>query len=89
MLPTEAVVTTDHAEIKRWAKRRRARPVRAFLTGDVRLDLPADDPVEPERPVGWDEWFDTFEDRKLAFLYFARVADDVVPSHRELVARAA
>jgi hypothetical protein len=89
MLPTEAVVTTDHDEIKRWASHRRARPVRSLSTGEVRLDLPADEPADVERPIDWDEWFDAFDRRRLAFLYYARQADNGVPTHNELVTRAA
>jgi hypothetical protein len=88
-LPTEVVVTTDHDEIQRWAAHRHARPVRSFSTGEVRLDLPADDAPAIERPVDWEEWFRTFDARKLAFLYIVRQADGEVPTHNELVARAA
>jgi hypothetical protein len=72
-----AVSTTDHAVIKRWIEERGGRPatVKGTHHGDdagiLRVDFGEPDPGL--EPVGWDEFFHTFEDRGLAFLHQDRV----------------
>ena len=65
--------TADHAEIKRWVENRGGRPASVKGTGDnneagiLRIDFAEDD--ERLEDITWDEFFDKFEDAKLALLY--------------------
>ncbi len=69
--------TTDHEEIRRWAEERGGRPACVRETGGkgdigiIRIEFPdapnsRDDSLEE---IEWDEWFDKFDESKLAFLY--------------------
>ena len=65
--------TTDHAVIRKWAEARGGRPARVKGTGEgddaglLRLDF--GEPEENLEPIGWEEFFDTFEESGLAFVY--------------------
>ena len=69
----ESHTTTDHDTIRKWAEARGGSPATVASTADgddagvLRLDFGGDD--EGLESVGWDEFFKTFEDSKLAFLY--------------------
>jgi len=69
----EAKTTTDHGEIRRWVESRGGRPAHVADTGGgsdpgiLRIDFA--DPDEGLEELSWDEWFQAFEDNKLAFLY--------------------
>ncbi len=76
---SQAKTTTDHKEIKRWIEARQGRPtvVEATKGGDgeglLRIDFR--EPDDKLEEIGWDEFFKTFEDRKLAFLHQDKTAD--------------
>ena len=65
--------TTDHDEIRRWAEERGGRPASAKGTesggkpGVLRFDF--NEPEESLEEISWDEFFDKFEDARLALLY--------------------
>lgn len=65
--------TTDHHTIRRWIEERGGRPAVVKAShqpgegGILRVDFA--EPDESLEPIGWDEFFKTFEERKLAFLY--------------------
>lgn len=76
---SSARTTTDHDEIRAWIEQRGGTPSRVKGTegedgeGILRVDFAeADDRLEP---ISWEEFFDTFEDRKLAFLHQDETAD--------------
>lgn len=79
--PGQTLVTTNHEVIRRWAQARDAVP--AAVTGTEHGDTPGvlafDFPPHGDnpdlRPVSWEEWFDTFDRRKLNFLFEERLAD--------------
>ncbi|HET8595097.1 MAG TPA: hypothetical protein VFM07_07615 [Intrasporangium sp.] len=77
--PGRSLVTTHHEVIKRWAEERGGRPATVPRTehgdhlGVLRLDFGAKD--EKLREVSWDEWFATFDDRKLNFIYQEETSD--------------
>lgn len=72
--PGRSLVTTNHDVIRRWAEERDAQPATVPGTehgdhlGVLRFDFPgyAGDDL---RHVSWDEWFRTFDERGLNFLY--------------------
>ena len=70
---SDAKTTTDHETIRKWLESRGGYPATVSATGDesdagilrVAFDKNSEDLTE----VPWDEFFETFEERKLAFLY--------------------
>jgi hypothetical protein len=68
-----AKTTIDHGEIQRWVEARGGRPACMSETAGgsepaiLRIDFA--DPEEPLEVISWDEWFDAFEENKLAFIY--------------------
>ena len=71
--PGRSLVTTHHDVIREWAESRGGRPATVPGTehgdhlGVLRLDFGDDD--GGLRRVSWDEWFATFDDRRLNFIY--------------------
>lgn len=69
-----SLITRDHGAIQAWAEARKAQPatVKGTRHGDhlgvLRFDFPGygGDTLEH---VSWDEWFATFDERKLNFIY--------------------
>lgn len=67
----QAQTTTDHDEIRRWAEERGGQPARVKGVdgregGILRFDF--GEPEASLEPISWEEFFDVFEDRKLALL---------------------
>ncbi|RKT55291.1 hypothetical protein [Saccharothrix australiensis] len=79
--PGRSLVTTSHDVIRQWAEERDAKPATIEGTrhgdhlGVLRLDFPGYGGGEDLRHVGWDEWFDTFDRRRLNFLYQEKRSD--------------
>lgn len=69
-----SLVTTNHEVIKKWAEERGAVPAtvqgseHAGHLGVLRFDFPPGD-SDRLRQVSWDEWFATFDERRLNFIY--------------------
>jgi hypothetical protein len=70
----QAKSTTDHDEIRKWVEERKGRPSRVKGTtaedeegGILRIDF--GEPEESLEEISWDEFFEIFDDRELAFLY--------------------
>jgi hypothetical protein len=68
-----AATTTDHDEIRAWVEARGGRPAKVADTdgrkgsGILRIDF--NEPEKSLTPIGWDEFFQIFDDRDLAFLH--------------------
>lgn len=68
-----SLVTTHHEVIREWAEARGGRPATVPGTehgdhlGVLRIDFR--EPDAGLREVSWDEWFDTFDSRRLNFIY--------------------
>ncbi|MFC3298981.1 hypothetical protein FJV46_12105 [Arthrobacter agilis] len=68
-----SLATTHHEVIKQWAEARNARPATVEGTehgdhlGVLRFDFNED--TDKLRHVSWDEWFRTFDQRQLNFVY--------------------
>ena len=79
--PGETLVTTKHEVIRRWAEERDALPAAVAGTekeegpGVLTFDFPpyGDNPLV--RQVSWDEWFATFDRRRLNFIFQEKLAD--------------
>jgi glutathione synthase/RimK-type ligase-like ATP-grasp enzyme len=67
-----AQTTTDHAKIKTWVESRGGRPAVVKGTegsdgeGVLRIEFRHADKLED---IDWEDFFETFDDRGLAFLY--------------------
>lgn len=68
--------TIDHNEIKRWVEAHGGHPALVKRTrqggkggGVLRIDFPGFSGEKSLAPVSWDEWFEVFDERALAFLY--------------------
>ena len=72
-----AETTTDHDTIRRWAEEKGGRPAAVAEThtaddaGLLRVMFPDAPQSENEglTEIGWDEFFDKFEEQKLALVY--------------------
>jgi hypothetical protein len=70
-----AIKTTDHDEIRRWVERHGGHPATVKRTrtnrdvGMIRIDFPGFSGEKSLDAIGWDEWFDKFDQQQLAFLY--------------------
>ena len=91
----EAKITTDHDEIREWAEERGGRPavVRSTQgkggTGILRIEFPgapnADNDALEE--ISWDEFFEKFDDAKLALLYQEKTANGQKSNFNKLIGR--
>jgi hypothetical protein len=67
--------TTNHDEIKKWVEERGGHPATVKSTakgeeaGILRIDFPGYSGEESLEPISWDEFFEKFEEKQLAFLY--------------------
>ena len=71
---SEARVTTDHNKSQSWAEERDGYPARVKSTdgktgGIIRIDYEGYSGEDTLERITWDEWFNSFEKNKLAFLY--------------------
>ncbi|HYX30412.1 MAG TPA: hypothetical protein VE863_17865 [Pyrinomonadaceae bacterium] len=68
-----AKTTTDHKEIRRWVTERGGFPARVKGTekkgGVLRIDYPGFSGEESLEAITWTEFFNGFENNRLAFLY--------------------
>lgn len=76
---SQGTTTTNHDEIRKWVEKRGGKPAKVKGTesadgeGILRIDFA--EPDEKLEKVSWDEFFHTFDDRKLAFLHQDQTAD--------------
>jgi hypothetical protein len=92
---TEAHVTTDHDEIRRWAEERGGKPAAVKAThrkgdaGILRIIFPksqfADDDSLEE--ISWDDFFDKFDEAELALIYQERTAGGQPSLFNKLIGR--
>jgi hypothetical protein len=88
----DSKTTTDHDTIRRWAEQRDGVPASVKGTGDdddpgiLRIDFPGGDEDSLE-PISWEEWFEKFDENKLAFLYQEKKASGEGSTFFKLVKR--
>lgn len=70
-----AQVTTDHETIRKWVEDRNGKPASVKDTGGngdvgvIRIDFPGYSGEQSRREISWDQFFEKFDERNLAFLY--------------------
>lgn len=72
----ESHTTTDHKVIRKWVEERRGQPATVKGTGRggeeagiLRINFPGYSGEESLEEISWEEFFDKFDEKKLAFLY--------------------
>ena len=86
--------TTDHEQIRQWAEARNGKPARVQGTGDsddvglLRIDFPerAEEDEELEE-ISWDEFFEKFDEKRLAFVYQEQTAAGETSRFNKFVSR--
>jgi len=74
-----ATTTTDHDEIRKWVEARGGKPAKVADTGGrkgggiLRIDF--NEPEEGLEQIEWEEFFEVFDDRELAFLHEEKTKD--------------
>lgn len=72
---TSAKPTTDHDRIRKWAEERGGHPARVHGTGGegdvgmIRIDFPGYSGEDSLEPISWEEFFEKFEEKRLALLH--------------------
>ena len=86
--------TTDHDEIRQWVEGRGGHPATVRSTvgnghepGILRIDFPGYSGEGSLEEITWDEFFDKFEESKLAFLYQKETAGGKKSNFNKLVSR--
>lgn len=73
-MSNESKTTTNHSEIKKWVEDRKGKPARVKKTGDendiglLRINFPGGSEENIEN-ITWKEFFEKFDEKKLALLY--------------------
>jgi hypothetical protein len=85
--------TTDHEEIRAWVEQHDGVPARVSGTGGddgsgvLRIDFPGGAGEDRLEHISWDDWFATFDDRGLAFLYQEEKASGEDSTFFKLISR--
>lgn len=85
--------TTNHNEIRRWVEERGGHPARVKGTekgkssGVLRIDYPGFSGENRLEEISWEEFFEGFEDNKLAFLYQEKTSDGELSRFSKLIDR--
>ena len=85
--------TTDHELIRTWVEERGGKPacVRGtggkLDTGMLRIDMPGYSGKTSLAPISWDDWFEKFDEKQLAFLYQDETAGGKKSNFNKLVSR--
>lgn len=89
---SEAKTTTDHRTIRKWAEERGGHPATVKGTaskgeaGLLRIDFPGGSEQSLEA-IDWDEFFEKFEEKNLAFLYQEETDEGAVSRFCKFVER--
>jgi hypothetical protein len=92
-MASQSHTTTDHDEIRRWVEEHDGFPATVKGTGDddepgvLRIDFPGGAGADRLAHIDWEEWFQKFEENKLAFLYQERKASGEDSTFFKLVSR--
>lgn len=68
--------TTSHDDIRKWAEARDGHPAKVDTRGKggiLRIDF--GEPEDNLEEISWDEFFQIFDENKLAFLYQDQTSD--------------
>jgi len=90
---SDSKTTTDHQVIQKWVEKRGGQPAIVRGTADngeseglLRIRF-SDESSDNLKAIGWDKFFETFEEKKLAFLYQDQTKDNKESRFFKLVNR--
>ncbi len=90
----ESKTTTRHEDIKKWAEARGGVPatVKGTDAGDdpagiLRIHFPGYSDDQDLREIDWNEFFEKFDEKNLAFLYQDKTADGETSRFFKFVSR--
>jgi hypothetical protein len=92
-MASESHTTTDHDEIRKWVEDNEGKPASVKDTGGgddpgvLRIDFPGGAGEDRLEHISWDEWFEKFEESKLALLYQAKKSSGEGSTFFKLVKR--
>ena len=92
-MASETRTTTDHDEVRQWVEDHGGKPVRVKGTGSdddvglLRIDFPGGAGEDRLEPITWNEWFEKFDENRLAFVYQERKATGEDSTFFKLVRR--
>lgn len=92
-MTSHSKTTIDHDEIRAWVEAHNGHPVAVKDTGTkndpgiLRIDFPGGAGDDSFEKLSWDEWFEKFDENKLAFLYQEEKADGGDSTFCKLVGR--
>jgi len=94
-MPTEfgkSAVTIDHEFIKRWAQEREGKPSQVVGTekggtGMLRIRFPSFGSDANLKEITWEEFFEKFDEKKLAFLYQEKMKNGQISRFFKFVSR--
>jgi len=76
MSASASKTTTDLEEIRQWAEKRGGKPAKVKAAGNdeegeglLRLDFPGYSGGDSLKEIDWEEWYEIFQEKNLAFLY--------------------
>jgi hypothetical protein len=82
MSASSSKTATDLEEIRKWAEKRGGKPAKVKGAGKdeegeglIRIDFPGYSGADSLKEISWEEWYEIFQDRNLAFLYQDKTAD--------------
>lgn len=92
---SSATSTTDHDEIRHWVEERGGRPTRVNAAGHkqgggilrIDFDQPGGEKDEALEEISWDEFFQTFDENKLAFLHQDKTEDGKESRFNKFISR--
>ncbi len=85
--------TIDHDEIQKWADKREATPACVKKTsgksdiGILRLDFPGYSGADSLEHIEWDEFFEKFDESRLALVYQDHTASGEKSNFNKLISR--
>lgn len=90
---TTSTMTTDHETIRKWAEERGGKPAavksthKGDETGIIRIDFPGYSGSESLEHISWEEFFEKFEDSKLALVFQEETESGQKSNFNKLVKR--
>jgi len=84
---------TEHEEIRAWAEERGGTPSCVRGTGNrgdigmLRIDFPGYSGEQSLQPISWDDWFEKFDERKLALIVQDKTARGEKSNFNKLISR--
>lgn len=90
---SESKITADHEAIKKWVEERGGVPSVVKGTGEeekagiLRIDFPPVGTKPNLQHISWEEFFKTFEEKNLAFLYQDKTREGEISRFNKFVSR--